>query len=100
MKEARKILAEKNMLGRISSWPAEDYSAMIRASAEYAIKWINGEVPKEGVDKEVLTQLITDYIGVQAYLTPYIDGYPYVDGGTGETFDNFLLMRMDYITIE
>ena len=104
--QAKELLNEMNMLGRISSWADEYVFPLTIASADYAVKWINGEVPKEGVDREVLTQLISDYVGVQTYLTPYIDvlnnRYSFADasGGSGEIYDNYLLMRMDYITVE
>ena len=89
----RGVLAEKDMLGRISTWPTTEH-AVTTACAEYAVKWINGEVPKEGVDVAVLKQLMEDYAGVEVYLTPY------TDEESGETYENFLLMRMDYITFE
>ena len=106
MEETRRILAEKNMLGRISVWPETFMFTAINASMDYAIKWINGDVPKEGVDRGVLAQLMTDYAGTQAHLTPFVDEYPYTEyyrytgEGTGETFDNFLLMRLDHLIIE
>ena len=43
---------------------------------------------------------IIAFAGVGVFLTPYTDEYPYTENGTGETYDNFLLMRMDYITFE
>ncbi|MCL1974761.1 MAG: DUF3798 domain-containing protein [Firmicutes bacterium] len=85
-------LAEKGMMGRLSTWPVDNIFMYAYASSEYAIKWINGEVPQEGVDVEVLKQLMEDYAGVEVYLTPY------TDEESGETYENFLLMRMDYIT--
>ena len=130
--EATRIAAEKGFTGRLSTWPVPANMLNTVSAAEYAIKWINGEVPKEGVDVEVLKQLMEDYAGVRVYLTPYTDKYPYTadvdaevlqqikervfsgeaysilntdeypypyaDVGTGEIHENFLLMRMDYIT--
>jgi hypothetical protein len=46
------------------------------SAAEYAIKWINGEVPKEGIDVGVLKQIMEDYAGVEVFLTPYKDEAP------------------------
>jgi hypothetical protein len=95
-------LAEKGMLGRLSTWPVYDSFMYSYVGAEYAVKWINGEVPKEGVDVKALKQLMEDYAGVEVYLTLYTDEYPYTEkgAGTGETYDNILLVRMDYITFE
>ena len=104
--QERVLLAEKNMLGRISSWPVKYPVALTVASADYAVKWINGEVPREGIDREILTQLMSDYVGVQTYLTPFVIGYSKNDiynldeEETGEVYENFLLMRMDYITFD
>ena len=130
--EASRIAAEKGITGRLSTWPVPLEMMSTIAGAEYAIKWLDGEVPKKGVDIEVLRQLMEDYAGVKVYLTPYTDKYPYTadvdtevmqqirnrafieetyffpytdeypypytDRGAGETYDNFLLMRMDHIT--
>ena len=87
-------LENKNMLRRVSTWPVDPDMMLVEVSTEYAIKRLNGEVPQEGIDIAVLTQLMTDYAGVQVYLTPY------TDPETGETYDNYLMMRMDYITFE
>ena len=91
---ARPYLEQYDMLGRLSAWPVDEYFMYTITAADYAVKWINGEVPKEGVDIEVLKQLMEDFAGVEVYLTPY------TDEESGETYDNFLLMRMDYITFE
>ncbi len=98
--QTKAVLAVKGMLGRVSTWPVSDNYMYTAVGAEYAIKWINGEVPKEGIDVDVLKQLMEDYAGVSVYLTPYKDEYPYTDEGTGDTYDNFLMMTMDYITFE
>jgi len=43
---------------------------------------------------------MADYAGVEVFLTPYTDQYPYTEFGTGETYDNYLMMRMDYIIFD
>ena len=60
----------------------------IIASVEYAVKWINGEVPREGVDIGALKQSMKDYVGVKVCLTRFVSG----ETGT----DNFFLLSMDY----
>ena len=87
-------LTKAGMIGRFATWPTEDCYIYTFTAAEYAIKRLNGEVPQEGIDIAVLTQLMTDYAGVQVYLTPY------TDPETDTTYDNYLMMRMDYITFE
>ena len=95
-----KAIAKKNMLGRLSTWPVEADHMYTMTAAEYAVKWINGEVSKDNIDIEILKQLMEEYAGVEVYLTPYTDDYPYTENGTGETYNNFLMMRMDYFTFE
>ena len=100
IKGLTKAIAKKNMLGRLSTWPVEKEHMYTMTAAEYAIKWINGEVSKDNIDIEILKQLMEEYAGVEVYLTPYTDEYPYTENGTGGTYNNFLMMRMDYFTFE
>jgi len=67
-------------------------------AADYAFAWINGEVRQDGIDRGFLKQLMMDYAGVEVFLTPYTDAYPYTEEGSGEIFDSFLLVRMGYTT--
>jgi len=92
IEKTRDYLAELGMLGRVSSWPVPYEFMFTYAATEYAIKWINGEVKKEGIDVSVLGRIMEGYTGVKVYLTPYIDRY------AGSTYENILLMRMEYIT--
>jgi hypothetical protein len=91
-----------DMRGRLSAWPVDENFMYTITATEYAVKWINGEVPKEGVDVEVLKQLMEDFAGVEVWLTPFVDDGTYENlektEPTGKTYDNFLMMRMDYIT--
>jgi len=88
----RDYLAEYDMLGRVSNWPVPYEYMFTYAATEYAIKWINGEVQKEGVDVSALRRIMEGYAGVKVYLAPYFDR------DTGSTYENILLMRMEYIT--
>jgi hypothetical protein len=103
--QIEQIISEKKMLNRFSTWPISADLLFTDTAAEYAIKWINGEVPKEGVDADVLKQLMKEYAGVDVYLTPFVDDgthdhYERESEPTGQTYNNFLLMRMDYVTFE
>ena len=89
--ETKRILAEKNMTGRMSTWPDTAEITSTMAGAYYAVKWINGEVPKEGIDLDALAECIADYAGVSATLRPFMD-----DNGT--IYDNSRLVLLDYIT--
>ena len=88
----KQAIVSCNMSGRMSTWPFDYNEVSFAVGMEYAIKRLNGEVPKEGFDIEVLTQMMTDYAGVQVYLTPY------TDLETGVEYNNVLMVRMDYIT--
>lgn len=94
--ETRRIAAENNMTGRLATWPVPASMMGTVAGAEYAIKWINGEVPKEGIDTAVLTSCMQDYIkettgnAVSMELTAYEEN--------GVTYDNFLMLLMGYFT--
>jgi len=78
--EASRIAAEKNMTDRLSTWPISASMMFTNAGAEYAIKWINGEVSKTGIDNQVLMDCMNNYIedviGEEScvLLRPYSDG--------------------------
>jgi hypothetical protein len=89
--ETAQILKDKGALGRLSTWPAPVNMLMANAGAEYAIKWLNGEVPREGIDLDVLKQCMVDYAGVECFIRPYVDE-------DGTEYPNYLLVRQDYLT--
>jgi len=60
--EASRIAAEKNMTDRLSTWPVSASMLFTNAGAEYAIKWINGEVPKKAIDDEALMKCMDSVI--------------------------------------
>jgi len=88
----RAELTERNMLGRISTWPTSPLATISVAAVEYAIRWLNSEVMMEGIDIDALRELMEDYTGVEVFLTPF------EDEKTGNTYENYLMMSMKYIT--
>ena len=60
--EASRIAEEKNMTDRLSTWPVPAALMFTNAGAEYAIKWIKDEVPKNHIDDEVLSKCMNTYI--------------------------------------
>jgi len=65
--------------------------------AEYAIKWINGEVPKDSIDYDVLSRIMADYVNELTGESVDITLAPYEEDGV--TYDNFLLNFIDsYLT--
>jgi hypothetical protein len=93
------ILRQKGMLGRLSTWPVPVSMLSTNAAADYAFKWINGEVSQDKLDTKVLQQCLKDYAGVDVYLNTY--EYDNWYAGTmvnTAIYDNWLLIREDYIT--
>ncbi|MCL1975601.1 MAG: DUF3798 domain-containing protein [Firmicutes bacterium] len=92
-------LSEKNMLGRVSTWPVPVAMMNTVASAEYAIKWINGEVPKDGIDKDALEQCMFDYTGVKCNIRT-LGTHP-IDADVADgAYPNWFFVMMDYLTYE
>ncbi len=91
--ETERILGEKGVLGRFSTWPVPAAMMSTVAAAEYGIKWINGEVNKEEIDVEVLKKLMAEYAG-----TDEITLNPYTDSATGKTYPNYFFELMGFLT--
>ena len=93
--EACRIVAEKNMTDRLSTWPVSAPMMFSNAGAEYAIKWINGEVPKTGIDSHVLAEAMNEYVedvigeASNVYISSYSD--------ETRTYDNYKLVLMSYL---
>ena len=93
--EISSIAAEKNMTDRLSTWPVSASMMHTNAGAEYAIKWINGEVPRKRIDDRALEDCMSAYVkefvgeGVEVTMESYSEG--------GNTFDNFKLLLMSYL---
>lgn len=90
--ETRRILKEKGVEGRLSTWPVPAAMMFTIAGTEYAFKVINGEVPFDKLDIPVLEQCMADYAGVK------VDSSAYTDDATGKTYDNFRFVLMDFLT--
>jgi len=60
--ETSRIVKEKHMTDRLSSWPVSASAMFTSASAEYGLKWAKSEVQKKGIDDDVLLDCMNDYI--------------------------------------
>jgi len=89
--ETARMLKEHDMLGRVSTWPIPVNILTTVAAVEYAVKLINGEALKEGIDLALLEQCMEEYAGVACVARPYVDE-------NGVEYPNFLLVREDYLT--
>ena len=94
LNQTRMILQEKGVAARFSTWPVSATALMTNAAAAYGVKWMKGEVPKDGIDMEVLKACMVEYAGVPVYLRTYSDDR------TMENYENFILLREEYYSYE
>ena len=94
----KKLLAGKGMSGRLSTWPVPGSMLWTNAGFGYAIKWINGEVPKEFgvIDINVLAAVSAEYIASVVGEPIPVDYKTY--DVEGVQFSNFILGMVDYLT--
>ncbi len=87
--QTTKIVVDAGLGGRFSTWPVPAAMMATIASADYAVKWIEGETNGK-VDEKVLTACMSDYAGLDISLNPYVED--------GVSYDNYLLFLMDFLT--
>ena len=87
--ETAKILKEKGVLGRFSTWPVPVAMMSTVASVEYAIEWINGNVGDE-LDLNVLEQKMAEYAKLPVTTSAYHE--------EGMEIPAFRLIMMDFLT--
>jgi len=95
--EITSAIAEQGMQGRLSTWPAPASMTWTVAGAEYAMKWIKGEVSKEGIDEAVLRQVISEYIMDITGADVGANISNFTDRATGTTYDNYKLVLMEHL---
>ena len=93
--EACRIAEEKNMTDRLSTWSVSASMMFTNAGAEYAIKWIKDEVPKTGIDDEVLLDCINNYINEAVGEASNVYMHSYSENGI--SYENFKLILMSYL---
>lgn len=86
--EITRIMAEKGMTGRTSTWPVPVSMMMIEGSAEYAKAWIDGETDGK-MDIPKLSEKLFEYSGVKVNLTNLDEG--------GTFYDNYFVILMDFL---
>ena len=93
--EVSRIAAEKNMTDRLSSWPVSATRIATNAAVEYALKWVNKEISRDGINDKVLEECIKHYVeevvgeGVEVAMSSYSEN--------GVTYDNFKMLLMSYL---
>ena len=85
-------LEEAGVLGRFGTWPVPTSMMMTIAGTEYAFEWMEGNT-EGNLDTAVLTAEMTEYAGLECEVAPYTDE-------AGTTYDNYLLIMMDYLVYE
>lgn len=86
--EITRIMAEKGMTGRTSTWPVPVSMMFIEGSAEYAKAWIDGEF-EEKMNITKLMEKFKEYSGVDVNLTKLEEG--------GKIYDNYYVILMDFL---
>lgn len=90
--DTAKVLKDKNVLGRFSTWPVPVAMMFTHGAADYGMAWMKGEVPADSIDVKALQGFMKDYTGVDAELTAY------TDTADNKTYDNYLLALMGFLT--
>ena len=94
--ETRKVTTANNMTGRFSNYPVPLPMAFTHAGVEYAIRWINGQVPKTAIDDTALLECFSAYVremtgeNIAAQIVSYSEN--------GQSLNNFKSVLMDYLT--
>ncbi|MCL2812015.1 MAG: DUF3798 domain-containing protein [Clostridia bacterium] len=100
--ETSRILAEKDMTGRMGNWPVPMAFLYTHVGVEYGIRYLNGEVAFDTVDRDVLSECVSNYImeavgrEVEVSLKSYHEPF-----GATENFDveldNFIWILVESI---
>ena len=96
--EITKAVAAEGMQGRLSTWPAPAAMTWTVAGAEYAIRVIRGEAPKDRIDDRILRQCISEYIMDITGSDVDAEVVNYRDPSTGQEYPNYKLVLMGYLT--
>jgi hypothetical protein len=102
--ETRRILGENNMLGRIGNWPVPLAFLYTHVGVEYGIRAVNGEVPFDVIDFDVLAELIENYIfetigeALSVQLRPYTEPFFLEEGQSPDVeLNNFIWILMEHL---
>lgn len=87
--EITKIMAEKGMTGRTSTWPTPVAMMFVEGGAEYAKNWIEGNTDGK-IDIKKIEEAFKGYTGVDVEMATLEEG--------GEKYDNYFVVIMDFLT--
>ena len=86
---------EKNMKGRLSTWPVSASMMFTNAAAEYSIKRMKGEVPGTGIEIKALTDIMNNYVHEATGKAGNVNIKSHRENGV--TYDNYKLVLMNYL---
>ena len=86
----KKHVADAGLTGHFSTWAVPASIANTVGLTEYAFLWMAGLAPD--CDPEIMSAILSNYCGTDAALEPF------VDPGTGEVTDNYLVYQLGYLT--
>lgn len=87
--EVKKILAEKGMTGRLSTWPVPANMMFVEAGAEYGIAYAKGETNGQKMDVELLKEKLKDYAKTDVKVNTLEEG--------GKKYDNYFMILVDFL---
>ena len=93
----REIVEAAGMTGRVSTFALSDSWLFTFAAVEYSIRWMRGEVSKDEIDLEILSQIMADVIAEQTGvegLGVQLARHEF----EGEVLSNSILVFQDYLT--
>ena len=85
----KKYVADAGLTGHFSTWSVPASIANTVACTEYAFLWMAGLVGD--CEPDVLAAVLANYCGTEAALEPF------VDPGTGEVTENYLVYQLGYL---
>ncbi|MCL2683648.1 MAG: DUF3798 domain-containing protein [Synergistaceae bacterium] len=88
--QTRKIIKEKGVEGRLSTWPVPVAMMFTVGGSEYAMKILDGEVSLDNLDKELLDKCLSNYAKVDVVTAPYVED--------GKEYSNYLFALMGFLT--
>ncbi|MCL2703900.1 MAG: DUF3798 domain-containing protein [Defluviitaleaceae bacterium] len=102
--ETTRILGEHDMLGRIGNWPVPLAFLYTHVGVEYAIRAVNGEVPYDVIDIDVLAEVVQNYIfevvgqDLSVILRPYTEPF-FLEAGQEPdvVVDNFIWFLIEHL---
>lgn len=87
--EITRIVAEKGMTGRLSTWPVPVAMMFVEGGTDYAKMWIDGETSGK-IDEAKIKEAFKGYSGMDIELSLLEEG--------GVKYENYLLCLIDFLT--